>query len=161
MGLVVFAEKGGWNWIFGPKWLRPTWLCSIQCACWLGAHGSPPRERHWIWSADELDGQILMAHGEPLDLQSAGLPVKEKYEERLGPGDRTQVLMHTSTPCLPTELSDLFVHITKTNYNIWKNNGNWKNALKFKLPNQGVPRIIFFLPTVALAQDVFTYGHYA
>ena len=34
-----------------------------------------------------------------------------------------------------------------------------KKHAKFKLPNQGAPRLIFFLPSAVLALEVFTYGH--
>ena len=146
MGLVAMLEKGVYGWNFEPKWSKPVWLHWIWCTCWLEVHDGPSRERHWIWSDDELYGQILSCM---MDAWTCGIPdhlLKNNMKRNMGPGDRTQVLMHVPNPCLPTELLCLFLYIIKTKYNIWKIMINKKNALKFKLPNQGVPRIHLLPP---------------
>ena len=71
-------------------------------------------------AGEACDGQMLMAYSGLPDMQRAGLPIEKYYEQRLGPGDRTQVLMHVSNARLPSVLQLLFVYTIKAKYNIMK-----------------------------------------
>ena len=64
---------------------------------------------HLSWLVGGLDDQIWRVHDGSWSVRCTRLPVQEKYEIKLGPGDRTQALRHSPTARFPSELAMLVV----------------------------------------------------